>query len=382
MTELIDRTLNQLRAANPVSVARIRATSSAEERARARERAIRLADELPESGNRHAGLAGQATILDRLGFGPGRAGGWPSATRTGAAFLGLAVATVAILVGIGSIGGGSGDQPTFAAAAIRVAQANPRLLVTEPGWSVTSADEFKPESGQMTFADGTHELELDWYPARWYHSYYRDRSEVDNTPTMLTLLGQRARMVQYGSRPDFATMLPPQGKVFVEIRGDLGSRQAYLTAIRSLRPVDVDTWLSAMPATVVSPTERAAAVDEMLKGIPLPQGFDASRLRSGGSVLDRYQLGARVTGTVACKWVEQWAQARSDGDAARAAEAVQAMSTARSWPILGEMASQGGWPGAIRSIGANMAAGDKSLPNSVQGPGCKWFWAPPPVRHG
>jgi hypothetical protein len=292
--------------------------------------------------------------------------------------VGLAAATVLILVGVGSIGGGSGDQPTFAAAAIKVAEANPRLLVTEPGWSVTGADEFASQHGETMFSDGVHELELDWYPARFYKLYYRDRTEVDKTPTKITVLGQRGRTVQYGSSPDYATMLPPQGKVFVEVRGDLGSRHAYLTAVRSLRSVDVNTWLSAMPPTVVRPSERAAAVDEMLNGIPLPSGFDADQLRSGTATLDRYQLGARVTGEVACTWIKQWADARRTGDSAAAQQAVRAMSTAHTWPILREMASQGGWSQVLWRYAREMADGYHGLQrSSVQALGCSPFHGNP-----
>ena len=49
--------------------------------------------------------------------------------------------------------------------------------------------------------------------------------------------------------------------------------------LASLHEVDVDTWLSAMPASVVQPAQQAEAVDEMLAGIPLPPGFDPASIR-------------------------------------------------------------------------------------------------------
>jgi len=370
-----DEILNRLRAANPVSVSELEAGVTAEQRNAARQRAIELA----EAGTRPT-TSGQAS-----GRRPRKEAEWTRAasrsgvhltpTRVVAALLGLAVATALILLGVGTIGGGSsggGGSPAFAEAAIRVAQANPRLLVTEPGWSVTRADEFTPDEGEMTFSDGTHELDLNWYPARYYKSYYRDRSEVDKTPTTVTVLGQAARMVQYGDRSDYATMLPPQGETFVEIRGDLGSESAYLKVLRSLEPTDVDTWLSAMPPSVVRPTDRAAAVDEMLRGIPLPPGFDLQKLRSENAVLDRYQLGARVSGAVACTWIDRWLAAAAKGDAARADEAAQAMATSRTWPILREMADQGGWSPVVWEYARQMAQGnvDYVRQTYAQGLGC------------
>jgi hypothetical protein len=274
--------------------------------------------------------------------------------RVGVALSATAAAVGAVLfIGVGS--GGSPSRPEFAAAAIRVAEANPRLLVTLPGWKVTSADEFEADSGEMTFGDGQHELQVTWYPARYYGSYQRDREDV-STPEEITLLGQTATMVDYGGG-DFATMLPPDGATFVEIRGALDNREGYLDVVNSLRPTDVETWLSALPPGVVQPDDRAAVVDEMLRGVPLPPNFDVEKLRSESAVLSRYQLGAKVTGAVACDWLDRWVAATAAGDAAAADAAVQALSTSRDWSILREMADQGGWSQAVWQYSRQIAAG-------------------------
>lgn len=248
--------------------------------------------------------------------------------------------TAAILLAGGSLGGP--HEPTFADAAIEVAAANPRLLVTEPGWTVTRADEFETDSGEMNFSDGEHDLQITWYPARYYEQYLRDRADV-SPPETSTLLGQTATTVHYGNGADYATMLAPQGEVFIEIRGKLEDKASYDAVLQSLRPVDVDTWLSAMPASVVQPVDRSATVDAMLRDIPLPPDFDVDALRSESSVLDRYHLGARVTGAVACEWLDRWVAATDAGDQTAADAAVEAMSTSRDWDILRDMADQGGW---------------------------------------
>lgn len=118
------------------------------------------------------------------------------------------------------------------------------------------------------------------------------------------------------------------------IRADEFSRTGRDPVLAMLESVDIDRWLSAMPASVVRPDSHAAVVEEMLADVPLPDGFDAEELIRADTVLDRYQLGAEVTGAVACGWVEQWLRARKTGDTVRAREAVEAMPSSRDWAIL------------------------------------------------
>jgi hypothetical protein len=109
-----------------------------------------------------------------------------------------------------------------------------------------------------------------------------------------------------------------------------------------------------MPASVVLPANTAEAVNEMLDGIPLPNGFDRSKLKAGAIVRDRYQLGARVSGAVACAWIGQWVQASRSGDAVAATAAVEAMQTSRRWPILREMNREGDYPEVLWGLAVAM----------------------------
>ena len=277
--------------------------------------------------------------------------GWRARFGLGAAAA-VATLAVAILV-VGGFSSGSG-RPEFAAAAIRVAEANPRLLVSEPGWEVVRADEFEPDVGEVTFSDGSDHFDVHWYPTRQYPRYLHDRALV-STPEYGTLLGQRSTTVDYG-RGEFATMLSPQGRVFIEVRGQLGSRQAYDEVLHSLRPIDVDTWLSAMPPSTVRPEARAAVVKDMLRDIPLPPGFDPAALQNEGSISDHFQLAAKVAGAVTCGWIESWFAARRSGDAAAAAQAVDAMSTWRSWPVVRGV-NPGAWPANLRMFSQQLRDG-------------------------
>ena len=69
----------------------------------------------------------------------------------------------------------------------------------------------------------------------------------------------------------------------------------------------------------------------MLRGVPLPPGFDAPA--GEATTRDRYQLGAKVAGAVACAWIERGGE-----------EARRALASAKTWPILHEMNAEGDYP--------------------------------------
>jgi hypothetical protein len=291
-----------------------------------------------------------------------------------------AVAAVILLGGGGSVG--TGEHPAYAEAAIKVAEANPRLLVTAPGWAVSKIYELDVENGEIQFSDGDseHHLAITWYPARLYNGYLEDRAQV-STPEASTVLDHSATTVHYGGT-EYATMLSPWGNVFIEIRGDVGDKEAYDDVIQSLRSVDVDTWLAAFPVSVVQPDDHAATVDSMLLDIPLPPGFDVDALRQDNSVFGRVAVETQVANAVSCDWIDRWVAAQKSGDTAAADAAVKAMSTARDWAILREIAD-GDTPYAahqIWSFAEDIKSGDLSLgPAAImtREDGTSFAYAPP-----
>jgi hypothetical protein len=340
--------LAAMAAANPASVAELGAGIGAAELEQALARAVatgRAPSEPIPAGDRVAHERGASS--GRAGFGRRR-------RRT---TLALGLVTIAVLAALLVAGGWPGSpgsgRPEFAAAAIRVATANPRLLVTEPGWKIIRADEFEPENGELTFSDGSRQFELHWYPARLYADFLRDRANV-SAPEHGTLLGQRATTVDYG-RKEYATMLSPQGKVFIEVRGRLGSKSAYERILHSLRPVSVDAWLSSMPPSTVRPQAHSETVERMLQGIPLPPGFDATALQSEGSIANRSTLAVKVANAVACGWVESWIAAGAAGDEAAAERAVEAMAGSATWPIVRKTRSP--WFSNYKGITKQLRAG-------------------------
>jgi hypothetical protein len=256
-----------------------------------------------------------------------------------------------------------------------VSAGNPLVLVDDPAWKVTRVDESAKDYGEMTFSDGRHSLDVHWYPAEQYDSYFEDRA-YGNKQQSFTVLGREGTLFRYGSSTDFTTMLPADGPTFLEIRGDLGSRDAYVDLMDRLKQVDLETWAAALPSTVVDPATAEATIAEMLSDVPLPRGFDAGVLEAG-LFADHYQVGAEVTGAVACAWLDQWDDARKAEEPAVAEQAVTALQTSHQWAVLRQMDEQGDYPEVLWEIADAAVAGSQTVGGTelergdwMQGLGC------------
>lgn len=270
------------------------------------------------------------------------------------------VAGAAVLAVAGPVGLTLIDQEAtphaWAAPLVRMAEASPRLLIDADGWKVTRADEFALTSGEVQYSNGEHTIQLNWYPTA-------ERAPLAADPGSQTTMlaparrdGRPMTVVRYDGTDRYRAQWREGGHA-MEVDGTAASPQAFLDTVSRLHRVDVDAWLSAMPASVITAADRAGTVDQMLAGVALPPGFDVAALRAEPGVLERYQLGARVTGAVVCAWIDEWNAARRDGDPARAARAVDAVGTSRSWPVLQSMNAEGDWPEAIWETADAMAAG-------------------------
>lgn len=367
-----DDALARMRVANPASATELRKATTEAELSRAMQRAIAGG----ESPSQPIPVGDRVACEHTLGARSADSGVF---SRHRGASLGLGgLACVAAIAALIVLSGGSvnavrdGAHPTFAAAAVKVAEANPRLLVTAPGWSLVHARSFEVERGELIYKNDEHplygpggrQLNLTWYPAPFYREMLRENGQVRtraglSTPVSSTLLGQRATTFAYsGQHPNYATILSPQGNVFIEVNGSFGGKQEYEAVLHSLRPVGIDAWLAAMPPEVLRPAARSAAIAQMLQGIPVPPGFDSSALhfrgmpepsgsplQSESALTDRFMLGKSVTGAVACGWLQRWLSATRAGDGAAAQEAVDAMATAPHWPVLLQMVREKGYRG-------------------------------------
>ncbi len=279
-----------------------------------------------------------------------------------------------------------GPTPAFAASLVRFADASPLVLLQLPGWHVVYVYQQSDGYGEMHFvrgpvsADGTPKGEptpqsasahseasaagryaqISWYRVapgtlRKYQKYLAGGHEHAATG-----LGVTARRYVYeGGSPsafDITAFFAYHGRE-VSFRATVSSIAMFRGELRALTAVDSTKWLQAMPPSVIKSADSTAAIHQMLKGIPLPPRFDASRIRGSRLVQSRYYLGAAVTGTVACMWIADWNRARLAGDQALVHRAIAAMATATHWPILRQMARQGAWSQVLISYAQAMRRG-------------------------
>lgn len=273
----------------------------------------------------------------------------------------LAAAAVLLVAFVGIQADQRSTHSAWAADAIAVARVAPRLLLDEPGWKVTRAEEFTGKRGEMTFQD-THgepirRLDLTWDPASEHQHRVEDRAASAELHTTGTVNGHEADIFRYLDSTDYVALWV-QGPHSVQARGEFPDVAGFRGVLDHLVEVDVDTWLRALPATVVRPEARGAMVDEMLADVPLPPGFDPSGVKAGDAVSGRYNLGADATGAVTCEWISQWLDATERGDTAVAQRAAEAMGTSHRWKILVEMDQEGDWPEVVWEYADAMAHPD------------------------
>jgi hypothetical protein len=249
----------------------------------------------------------------------------------------IAVGAAILAVVLTQLGGGQ----TFAAAAVRAAEGSPRLLVD--GWKVTRVDEWDAGTGEMTFAGDGRTLEVRWQPE---DNGNKDLERVGSA----TITGATAFVGRYPGTDDF-TARWRDGDAFVSARSVAPSTQAFLDTLARLQRVSAEEWLEALPPTAVKPGVQADAVRSMLDGIPVPSGFRTPT--AGAATRDRYQLGAKVAGALACSWIVRW----MDGDKA----AAPALASSRTWPILLEMNAEGDFPEVVWQY-ADAVNGKGSVP--------------------
>lgn len=319
--------------------------------------------------------------------------------RFALAFAAAAIAAIAAVIVF--VGGGSGEHSSraYGAELVRFAESTPLLLLEGPEWRVENVFQYRGRQarggseGSMEFvtgkplpdevatvhADGTvtgmlppsvrqRKVELTWYRGdlaetvsavrgwphpngqRWIEAPVLDTTaQVDTRAEFYANLGGPGdhQMTAYWSEDGYV----------LELRAAVPDQAAFEERLSWLRRVDSQTWLDAMPATVVKAAEHDAAVREMLKGIPAPKTFKPSRVPDEGLTTNRYQVAGAVTATVSCLWFLQWGEARRTGDSAARIEAERAMATSKRWPILREMSQDGAYQNTIWQLAEEMPQG-------------------------
>ncbi|HEV7771057.1 MAG TPA: hypothetical protein VGO66_10450 [Solirubrobacterales bacterium] len=337
------------------------------------------------------------------------------ALALGAATLAAAVAVLVVLPG----GGSDRTSRAYGAELVRFAESTPLLLLEGPDWRVQNVFQQGNGEGSMEFVTGKpvpyesiqvtgndetgqrqsgmfpapvrqRKVDLAWRPGALESSISTARGmphphgqRWTKAPVLKTTADVNTRaeffVNQGGPGNRQMTAFWSEDGYVLELRAAVPDLAAFEERLDWLNRVDSQTWLDAMPPKVVKAADHDAAVREMLKGIPVPGSFKASRVPDEGLTTNRYQLGAAVTGTVTCLWFRQWGEARRSGDRAAEAKAENAMATAKDWPILHEMEKDGAYPNLIWQLAAAMPSGEwpprgwRLLPHA-EGLGC--------ARHG
>lgn len=328
----------------------------------------------------------------------------------------LLIAAATALAGVAAVfllaGGGASESPApaYGAELVRFAESTPLLLLEEPGWRVRGIGQ-QHGQGRMEFGiasptvpeahiykthtqhgialhrDGLRRVELAWWNRgemlKLLLSPRLDRVPGRKFTTTMPALGTTVHIdtraetsPKYGGpgHHQMEAIWREDGRVLL-LSASVPDLAAFRERLGWLRRVDAQTWLDAMPAKVVKAADYGAAVREMLQGIPLPPGFDPTRISNLHLTTDRYQVGAAVGGAVACAWFRYWGEARAGQDAAAAQEAERVLLESESqWPIFREMSKEGAYPATVVEYAKAMPSGrwyGRPLLSAVgQGLGC------------
>jgi hypothetical protein len=384
-------------------------------RARELDRKLREADRFSagETEGLELGPA-EAALAEAIVAEPAEAGAseptpvpWPAAGRRRGRLLGLAgtaaVAAAVAAVIVLTLGGGSqSPSRAYGAELVRFAESTPLLLVEQPGWRVESVFQTRARAGlegSMEFltgppippeatriaadgsvsgigakADRQRKIELSWrqgkleFPDPPFVPEVRPvKAPVLDTTALVNTRAERLYSLTPEGRtrtdlggPGDRRMVAiwKEGGRLLEMRAWVSNLAAFEERLGWLSRVDSGTWLDAMPASVVKAANLDATVGEMLRGIPLPAGFERSRIPDEGLTTNRDQVAGAVTGTVACLWFRQWGQARRSGDRAAKLEAERAMANSVRWPILREISDGNTSSLLITQLAAAMPSGE------------------------
>jgi hypothetical protein len=259
----------------------------------------------------------------------------------------------------------------------------PTIATDLDGWGVVYVDAPTAGEGDLTLSDvdgpgtvgsvpaGTPgRLDIRWAAGEEYDAWVADAEQGLGAGVATTVAGQPALTFSYEQTapagPGIATTDDPPdagageeagpaagtsymtvwrlGDHALQATGTFASPADHDALLASLVVEPPEVWAASLPADAILPSQRAATVDAMLADVPTPTGFDAGPLRSQpAAVHDRYQVGAHVTGAVACAWIESWVAASAAGDTAAVQAAVDAMATSHDWDVLVGMTDDGDW---------------------------------------
>lgn len=251
----------------------------------------------------------------------------------------LLIAAITLVVGLRP--GEKNTGSAYAAEAVKVAEANPRLLLGDPDWHVSYAQWDSPSYGEIEFTPregglSRGHLDLSWMPVDEWHDRARDwiRATTGGSEAVEVDGAQAQVYAVTGDPHTFIGVLSPQGDLGVLFRGTASDKQGFADRLGSLEAADVDTWLAAMPPSVVLPDYAQNRLSQVLEDVSLPVGTDSSGLAPASMPQSESQFDAYVLRGAFCSWLDEWWAADQRGDDGAAAAAIVELQRAPEWPAL------------------------------------------------
>lgn len=248
-------------------------------------------------------------------------------------------------------------QIRYASAVLEAAERNPRLLVKAPGWEIVSVTGFLTDEGEITYQKGDDQwIKLYWVPSSFYADAKAKRDQESPSEQLPGAVGEMTVYATGGEAYDIVVPPRPADAAYATLKV-MGKAEMQAVAA-GLERADVKTWLASLPPEVVRPANTSEAVDRVLQGVPLPPGFDRTSLVDLGTNTE-YHLGARVLDRVLCGWMARY----EGGDATARTDAIEAVGTSRTWPILQRMDAEGDYPDFVWELAVQMRTG--TVPEGV-----------------
>ena len=301
-------------------------------------------------------LVDRLAATPRTAVGPNRApldgdrARWSFGAVAAAIVALLVVAVVRVVPTPDAVGDGGGTQV--------FGDVGPHLLLDADGWTLERVQIQADTLGEVSFVGPDGTMDLHWRPVEDHDGWVEDRRTSTTPVTTIAINGQQADVMAYS--PDDHTALWTDDVRSLELRGTRMDAERFAALAATLTPATPQQWSDALPDSAISPSQRGTVVASMLDGVPLPPGFDRAALEDVASTNDRYQVGAAVTGAVACGWIEEWIAAGAVADDGRRTAARDALATSHDWPILLEMEPDGGWSNVLWQY-ADAVAGDGTI---------------------
>jgi hypothetical protein len=300
----------------------------------------------------------------------------------------VALATAALVV-LFAVGEDSGSpQRAYGAKLVSFAESTPLLLLEGPGWQVRNVVQWQHGSGSMEFGPGpagpaephpsrreiiqrearlpivTRAVKLSWAPwargARGWLGSYQSHGFTITAPVLGTVAhidpNAESSIAGAGGRRWMIAIWKEGGRV-LSLSAWVPDLAAFRERLGWLQRVDAQSWLDAMPQRVVKAADYGAEVREMLQGIPLPAGFDPSKIPNRDVTTNRYSVGKAVGGAVACEWFSRWFDARAAHDVGAAREARQTLLRSGSWPVFRRITTEGSYPQLVVEFAEALPSG-------------------------